>query len=95
MNNKIIIAALCLCLGGCYGTRFSYDEARQVQVGMTDEQVIDIMGNPYQIRSQLNGEQWLYHYVNGFTMGSKSVSFWIKDGKVTVIPNISNALDDI
>lgn len=81
-------AALALVLSGCAGTSFSYDEARKVKVGMTEEQVTQIMGPPYSVVSRADGQMWIWSHANGMTGASKVISFRLVDGKVVEVPTI-------
>ena len=81
-------AVLALVLSGCAGTSFSYDDARKVQVGMTEEQVTQIMGPPYSVVSRADGQMWIWSHANGMTGASRVVSFRMVDGKVVEVPTI-------
>ena len=79
---------LAIVLSGCAGTSFSYDDARKVQVGMTEDQVTQIMGPPYSVVSRADGQMWVWSHANGMTGASRVISFKILDGKVVEIPPI-------
>lgn len=81
-------APVVLALAACAGTNFSFDNARQVQVGMTESQVTQIMGAPYMVTSKGEQQIWVWTHVNGLTGGSQSVTFTFKGGKVTTVPVI-------
>lgn len=81
-------AVLALVLSGCAGTSFSYDEARKVKVGMTEEQVTQIMGPPYSVVSRADGQMWIWSHANGVTGASRVISFRLVDGKVVEVPTI-------
>ncbi|MBJ2345588.1 MULTISPECIES: outer membrane protein assembly factor BamE domain-containing protein [Pseudomonas] len=83
----LLLASL-ITLSGCAGTDFSYDEARKVQVGMTEEQVVQLMGPPYSVVSRADGQMWVWSHANGVTGASRVISFKIKDGKVVEVPPI-------
>lgn len=78
---------LSLCLAGCAGTKFSFDDARRVQVGMTEAQLQEILGAPAAVVARGDQVVWVWSYADAFT-GSKSVSFVIKDGLVVSVPNL-------
>ncbi len=82
------VVALVLALSGCAGTSFSYDDARKVEVGMTEEQVTQIMGPPYSVVSRADGQMWIWSHANGMTGASKVISFRLVDGKVVEVPTI-------
>jgi hypothetical protein len=81
-------ACLVLALSGCAGTSFSYDDARKVTVGMTEEQVTQIMGPPYSVVSRSDGQMWIWSHANGMTGASRVISFRLVDGKVVEVPTI-------
>jgi PBP1b-binding outer membrane lipoprotein LpoB len=81
-------AFLALVLSGCAGTDFSYDEARKVKVGMTEDQVTQIMGPPYSVVSRSDGQMWVWSHANGMTGASRVISFRMVDGKVVEVPTI-------
>lgn len=71
------------------GTPFKWDQARQVKVGMTAEQVTALMGNPYLVRSDANGvTRYVWTEVNSLTFATKTYSIDFRDGKVVVAPEI-------
>jgi len=81
-------AVLAFSLSGCAGTNFSYDEARKVKVGMTEEEVTQIMGPPYSVVSRADGQMWVWSHANGMTGSSRVISFRMVDGKVVEVPTI-------
>lgn len=92
MNRSLAIicaaALLTLVAIGCAGTRFSFDSARQVRVGMTEAEVTKIMGRPYSVNSRGDVQVWIWSQANGFTGAHQSVSFPMRDGKVESVPKI-------
>ncbi|BAW23990.1 MULTISPECIES: outer membrane protein assembly factor BamE [Pseudomonas] len=87
---KMILVAVVALLAGCAGTPFTFGQASQVKVGMTEDQLYEIMGNPYMVVSQEDGQRWVYSHATAFS-GAKSVSFETKDGKVSKVPYIPSA----
>lgn len=79
--------ALSLCLAACAGTKFSFDDARRVQVGMTETQLQQILGAPAAVVAKGDQVVWVWSYADAFT-GAKSVSFVLKDGLVVSVPNL-------
>lgn len=79
---------LAIALAACAGTRFSFDNARKLNVGMTERQVTDIMGRPYNVsvRGDLTILTWVF--VNGFTGANRSLALPFKDGKLSDAPKI-------
>lgn len=85
--HRFILAAAIALLAGCAGTSFTFGQASQVKVGMTEDQLYEIMGNPYMVTSREEGQMWIYSHATAFG-GAKTVSFVTKDGKVTQVPYI-------
>ena len=85
--HRFLLAAVVVVLAGCAGTPFTFGQASQVKVGMTEDQLYEIMGNPYMVVSQEDGQRFIYTHATAFG-GAKSVSFETKDGKVTKVPYI-------
>jgi len=89
MMNRLCIAVLAaLLITGCAGTKFSYDQARKVQVGMSESKVVSIMGKPYSVISRPDGQVWVWSYANGMSGKNRAVSFLLKEGQVVKTPNI-------
>lgn len=85
----LIAAAAIAALMGCAGTNFSYDKARQVEVGMTEAELIGLMGSPYSVTSRSGSQLWIWSHANVFG-SARTVSFEIKDGRVFAVPSIPN-----
>lgn len=88
MRKIIAIGLLGTVLSGCAGTNFTYDDARRVQVGMTEEQVLEIMGSPYSVISRPNGQLWVWSHANMLFGGTRAISYLIRDGVVVQVPSI-------
>lgn len=84
---KIITIIAALALAACAGTPFSFGQANKVKVGMTEDQLYEIMGNPYSVVSKSDSQMWIYTHATAFS-GAKTVSFELKDGKVATVPTI-------
>lgn len=84
---RCFLATVVVAMAGCAGTRFTFGQASQVKVGMTEDQLYEIMGNPYMVTSREEGQMWIYSHATAFS-GAKTVSFETKDGKVTKVPYI-------
>ena len=91
IKTTLVASVLLALLIGCAGTKFSFDRARQVQVGMTKSQVQGLMGKPYMVTSRDGKEIWVWSYANGMTGGHQSISFIFKDGKVESGPAIPDS----
>jgi outer membrane protein assembly factor BamE (lipoprotein component of BamABCDE complex) len=85
--HQLLIALAIVAIAGCAGTPFTFGQASQVKVGMTEDQLYEIMGNPYMVTSKEDGQMWVYSHATAFG-GAKTVSFVTKDGKVTKVPYI-------
>jgi hypothetical protein len=75
-------------LTACAGTKFSFEQARQVKVGMSEAEVTERMGKPYMIKSQGDTQVWIWSHANGLTGGTQMISFEMKGGKVESVPVI-------
>lgn len=82
-----LIIAVAVLLAACAGTPFTFGQANKVKVGMTEDQVYEIMGNPYSVVSKPDSQMWVWTSANAFS-GAKSVSFEFKDGLVSTVPSI-------
>lgn len=49
---RFLLVAVAAVLAGCAGTPFTFGRASQVKVGMTEDQLYEIMGNPYMVTSR-------------------------------------------
>lgn len=88
MKSNLAAALFAALVTGCAGTSFSFDDARRVQVGMTEDEVREIMGRPYMVRTKGDKDVWVWSHANGLTGGSQVISFIFKDGKVESVPRI-------
>ena len=86
MRAVLIIAAAAL-LVACAGTPFNFQDASKVKIGMTEDQVYELMGNPYSVVSKGDSQMWVWSHATAFG-GAKAVSFEFKDGRVTTVPTI-------
>ena len=84
---RFALALTVVLLAGCAGTSFTFGQAAQVKVGMTEDQLYEIMGNPYMVVAQEDGQRWIYSSATAFS-GAKVVTFETKDGKVSKVPYI-------
>lgn len=90
MKRLFLLAAL--VISGCTvqrGTYVEWEDANKVRNGMTQEQVIEIMGEePNTVIG--NGEElvWFYAQANVVTGGtySRSIRFKFKDGRTYDVP---------
>ncbi|MES2116822.1 MAG: hypothetical protein V4578_16795 [Pseudomonadota bacterium] len=90
---KILVTMLTLAIiSGCAGTRFSWDQARMVKVGMTEAELTSLMGRPYMVSTKGDVQLWIWSEASAFG-GSRSVSFPMKAGKVSSLPTIPASFD--
>lgn len=79
--------AILVGLSACAGTRFSFEEARQIKVGMSEAEVTDRLGRPYSVTTRGDTQVWVWSYASSFG-GARAVAFVFKDGKVSAVPTI-------
>lgn len=88
----MVAVALALLIG-CAGSSFKFDDARRVEVGMTESQLTQLMGKPYSVTSRGDTQIWVWVHYNGLTGGMNKISFIMKDGKVYSVPTIPKSFD--
>lgn len=81
---------LALALSSCAGTNFTWDNARQIKSGMSEQEVTAIMGSPYLVKSESGKLTWVWSYADTFS-GVKMVSVVFNDGKVVEPPPIPSS----
>jgi hypothetical protein len=91
---RIIYLLLLISLTACaaVGTPFDWNAAAQVKIGMTDAELIALMGKPYSVTTVGESQiwRWRFIYANGLGQhGSQFVSFGMKDGKVASVPDVT------
>jgi outer membrane protein assembly factor BamE (lipoprotein component of BamABCDE complex) len=76
----LCLVLICLLIAGC--TTYK-SQTNRIQVGMTKQQVINIMGQPRDRKIEENTERW-YYWKNSYG-GFSSSSVWIyfTDGRVS------------
>ncbi|NKI18952.1 outer membrane protein assembly factor BamE [Spongiibacter sp. KMU-166] len=83
----IQLGLACLILVACAGVPFTWENARKVELGMSADQVTELMGNPYSVTTRGGEVIWVYTWVN-LASGTKTVSYIFKDGAVISVPTI-------
>ena len=91
MKNLILATVVAAGLVGCAGTNFNWDNARQVKEGMSEQQVLSLLGKPNMTTSTPNGLIYVWSFANGFTGSARSVSVIMKDGVVVSAPSIPDS----
>lgn len=74
--------ALLFALSACAGTPFTWEDAGRVQNGMTEGEVVAIMGKPHARSQSGRATSLMYSFATGFG-GAKAVGFTLIDGRVT------------
>ena len=91
---KKLIAFLILSLTACAGTPFKWDDVRQIQPGMTPDEVTKLIGPPTTV--SVTGDMTIYAWahVNMLSSSTKSLSVIFRDGKVSKAPSIPAGFKD-
>lgn len=80
MIRKAVLGAA-IVLSGCAGTRFDWDDAARVHEGMTEPQVIAVLGKPYSRAQSGNRVVLMWSYASAFGSG-RAVSYTLVNGRV-------------
>lgn len=91
MKNLILVVVVAAGLVGCAGTNFNWNNARQIKEGMSEQQVLSLLGKPNMTTSTPNGLIYVWSFANGFTGTARSVSVIMKDGVVVSAPSIPDS----
>jgi outer membrane protein assembly factor BamE (lipoprotein component of BamABCDE complex) len=51
MHRALLSSLFAIALTACAGTYFRWEDARKIQQGMTEQQVLALMGNPAAVAS--------------------------------------------
>lgn len=90
---RLITLFFMLALAACAssGTAFEWEKARQVTIGATESELIALMGKPNSVVTRGDSQTWIWVYAEASPLGvnSRRVSFPMKDGKVTALPNLA------
>ncbi len=80
MRRLAILALVLLLATGCASTgrNFSFEDANRVQIGMTESEVRQIMGEPTNKHVERTGELWMWIHVTGGLGGFNSKGFSVK-----------------
>ncbi|WP_315400231.1 hypothetical protein [Neisseria sicca] len=86
---KLFLAALVsVTLAGCFGNNFSWTNARQIRQGMSEREVIALMGKPIRIQPSPIGLVYIWGHLNAVTGSVKTTSVIVNDGVVAADPII-------
>ncbi len=84
MQMKLVAAlvAVASAAAGCAGTPFSWEDTAKVKNGMSEAEVVAILGKPYQ-RIESNGQLVVmtWSFATGFG-GARAASYRFQDGRV-------------
>jgi hypothetical protein len=82
-----LIIGLCLAVSGCGGRKLTKDMADQIKKGMTEQEVIDILGPPKETQKNVNipelGKTDIIPTFRGMRPGGGTSATW-KDGDKTI-----------
>lgn len=82
MKLKSLITALSFCLlVACAGTQFSWEDTEKVKNGMTESEVIAILGKPYSRSQSGNNSKLIWSFATAFG-GAKAVAYSFENGKI-------------
>jgi outer membrane protein assembly factor BamE (lipoprotein component of BamABCDE complex) len=85
MKRTLLALIVSLAVTGCTGTFFYVNQTRSVQVGMTEQQLTDILGKPEVVTARADGTR-VWVYVFGPGSYATTASYVLKDGKVASVP---------
>ncbi len=86
---KLFLAALVsVTLAGCFGNNFSWTNAHQIRQGMSEREVIALMGKPTRIQPSPIGLVYIWGHLNAVTGSVKTTSVIVNDGIVAADPII-------
>jgi hypothetical protein len=92
MRKATIVAAVAaIALAACAGTNFDWSQARQIKAGMSEHDLIALMGPPYMTAATAQGVRYTWSYANGMNGQSRAVSVLVKDGVVAQAPTIPDS----
>lgn len=78
---RMLCFALAMVLFACAGTRFDWQDAERIKPGMTEAEVVSILGRPYSRAQEGRVTVLTWSYAGAFD-GGRAVSFRLVDGKV-------------
>ena len=89
----LLLTSLLLTACATAGTKFDFSQARQIGVGMTEQEVVQLMGKPMSVTARGQNQVWVWSYAKAgaFSVDSKSVSVIFQDGRVVEAPTIPDS----
>ena len=95
MSRLLTLVLACALLIGCAtaGTKFDFQNARQLRVGMTEQEVTQLMGKPMSVTARGQSQIWVWSFAKAgaFSIDSKSLSVIFTDGLVSEAPTIPDS----
>ena len=86
MKKVVVVFLLVFFLNGCYPWEINRENLNKIEIGMTKDQVRQIMGKPYRREAESNLEWWLYDTQGGrgmyFTESEYLTPLLFEDGKL-------------
>lgn len=89
----LLVILFALSVVACAGSPFKFENARKVEIGMSQEELTNLLGQPYMVTTRGQDQIWVWSYANGMTGAAKSVSYVIRDGKVISVPTIPDSFE--
>ena len=77
----VCVVTLACGFGACAGTNFDWKDTEKIKPGMTEAEVVSILGRPYSKTQSGSMTILTWSYATGFG-GAKAVSYRLVDGKV-------------
>jgi hypothetical protein len=78
---KILIVLAAVMLVACAGTRFQWEDTSKVENGMSESEVVAILGKPYSRSQSGNISVLIWSFATAFG-DARAVSYKFVDGKV-------------
>ena len=76
-----VFLVLTACAGHSVGTPFNWEDTEKIQIGMTESEVVAILGKPYARNQEGNKAQLIWTHATSFG-GVESVAYRFEDGLV-------------
>lgn len=91
---RVVLIAVAIGLAACAaaGSSFDWQKAKMVTVGMTEAEVVELMGKPTSVMTRGDTDTWGWVYASSSVLtgiSRRNVSFQMKSGKVVAVPNLS------
>lgn len=87
MKSLFLALATAAALSACaYGSQFEIEKARLIKPGMTETEVVALIGKPFSRTQRIGDEVLVWANHNTLTSQSNVVTLIMVDGKVKSIP---------